>query len=247
MRTVLITGSSRGIGFAIAKAFFVQGDNVVLNCREDVAQLEKAVTELRAAESPDAQSRVTGICADVSNYDACAEMFEKAEAVFGKVNVLVNNAGIAHFGLFTDMNPLEIQNIISANLLSAINASHIAIPSMVRAKAGCIVNVTSIWGISGASCEAVYSAAKAGVNGLTKALAKELAPSNIRVNAIACGAFETRMNERLSQYEKNAFTEGIPLGRFGSPAEVGELSVFLASNAAGYLTGQIIPLDGGVL
>lgn len=241
MKTVLVTGSSRGIGFAIAKAFALQGNNVVINCRKDVEQLEKAVDELKAV------GQAIGICANVSDYAACAEMFEKAEAAFGQVEVLVNNAGEACFGLFGEMTPSEIQEIIAANLFSAINASHIAIPKMVRSKSGCIINITSIWGITGASCEAVYSTAKAGVIGLTKSLAKELAPSNIRINAIACGAFETRMNERLSKQEKNAFTESIPLGRFGNPAEAGDLAVFLASSAASYLTGQIVPLDGGVL
>jgi 3-oxoacyl-[acyl-carrier protein] reductase len=140
-----------------------------------------------------------------------------------------------------------MQAILAANLLSVMNASHCAIPHMVRAKAGCIINISSIWGISGASCEAVYSAAKAGVNGFTKALAKELAPSGIRVNAIACGAFDTRMNNHLSPQEKIAFANQIPLGRFGTPHEAGNLALFLASHNAAYLTGQVIPLDGGVV
>ena len=242
VKTVFITGSSRGIGFAIAKAFASLGFNIVLNCREDTVQLEKAVSELR-----EIHSRILGFRADVSDYGACAEMLAKAEAEFGMVDILINNAGAAHFGLFTDMCPDEIEKNISANLISAANASHFVIPKMVRARAGCIINITSIWGITGASCEVVYSAAKAGVIGLTKALAKELAPSGIRVNAIACGAFETRMNSRLSSDERNAFAESIPLGRFGVPSEAGELAVFLASSAANYITGQVIPLDGGVI
>ncbi|MCL1884324.1 MAG: SDR family oxidoreductase [Defluviitaleaceae bacterium] len=272
MNTVLVTGSSRGIGFAIAKAFYLRGDRVVLNCRKDALQLEKAVKELGIdppievchansnhppkrgdCDTSGAErinwcrnsKRVMGVRADVSNYEECAALFSKAEEAFGHIDVLVNNAGAAHFGLFAEMSPDEIQGIFAANLLSAVNASHLAIPNMVRKKSGCIINITSIWGITGASCEAVYSAAKAGVNGMTKALAKELAPSNIRVNAIACGAFNTRMNSGLSQDEKNAFAEEIPLGRFGEPSEAGELAVFLASESAGYLTGQIIALDGG--
>jgi 3-oxoacyl-[acyl-carrier protein] reductase len=261
MRTVLVTGSSRGIGFAIAKAFAEQGNNVVLNCRDDAEQLEKSVAELRrlghSPFSPNAprempaedeqDGRVVGFCADVSNYKACERMMKKIKAVFGSVDVLINNAGAAYYGLFSDMEPMEIQDVITANLLTAANASHLVIPGMVKKKAGCIINISSIWGVTGASCEGVYSAAKAGVNGLTKALARELAPSNIRVNAIACGAFETRMNDRLSHDEKKAFADSIPLGRFGSPSEVGNLAVFLASDEASYLTGQVIPLDGGVV
>jgi 3-oxoacyl-[acyl-carrier protein] reductase len=235
-RTVLITGSSRGIGLAIAKEFAACGCRIILNCREDETRLEAAIAEIPGA---------IGFRADVSDYAECADLFAKAEAAFGPVEILVNNAGAAYFGLFSEMKPLEMQAVVSSNLLSAMNASHCAIPNMVRAKAGCIINVSSIWGISGASCEAAYSAAKAGVNGFTSALAKELAPSGIRVNAIACGAFETRMNARLSPEEKNAFAEEIPLGRFGKPAEAGSLAVFLASEKAAYLTGQVIPLDGG--
>lgn len=242
-RCVLVTGSSRGIGLGIAKAFAARGDRVVLNCREDTQQLARAIEEVKAISS----AEVLGFCADLSDYAACREMFGKIEAAFGLVEVLVNNAGAAHFGLFTDMQPMEMQRVIADNLQTTLNASHLTIPHMVRAKAGCIVNITSIWGVTGASCEAVYSAAKAGVIGLTKALAKELGPSDIRVNAIACGAFETRMNDRLSTQEKNAFAEGIPLGRFGEPHEAGDLAVFLASQQAAYITGQVIALDGGAV
>jgi 3-oxoacyl-[acyl-carrier protein] reductase len=243
MKTVIVTGSSRGIGFAVAKAFVLRGDRVVLNCRKDKVQLNKALEELRII----APEKVIGICADISDYADCGKMFKEAEDTFGCAEVLVNNAGAEYFGLFSEMQPQKINETIAANLMTAINAAHIAVPNMVRAKSGCIINISSIWGICGASCEAVYSAAKAGINGFTKALAKELAPSGIRVNAIACGAFETRMNDRLSAHEKNAFAENIPLGRFGNPSEAADLAVFLASESAGYLTGQIIPLDGGVI
>jgi len=243
MAVVLVTGSSRGIGFSIAHAFAREGHTVVLNGREDTERLAHAVEELRNNYS----GNVMGICADLSYYSAAQEIFAKIEAAYGPVEILVNNAGAAHFGLFSDMSPMDTTKVLADNLHTTINASHLAMPHMVRAKAGCIINITSIWGVAGASCEVVYSAAKAGVIGLTKALAKEVGPSGVRVNAIACGAFETRMNDRLTAQEKAGFVEGIPLGRFGKPQEVGDLAVFLASEKAGYLTGQVIILDGGTV
>jgi len=243
MAVALVTGSGRGIGFGIAHAFAREGHTVVLNGREDTECLANAVKALQNSFS----GNVMGICADLSNYSAAQAMFAKIEAAHGPVEILVNNAGAAHFGLFSDMSPADISKVLADNLHTTINASHLAIPHMVRARAGCIINITSIWGVAGASCEAVYSAAKAGVIGLTKALAKEVGPSGVRVNAIACGAFETRMNDRLTPEEKSDFIESIPLGRFGRPQEAGDLALFLASREAGYLTGQVINIDGGVL
>ena len=243
MAVVLVTGSSRGIGFGIAQAFAKEGHTVILNGREDAECLANAAEALRSTYG----GNVMGICADLSDYQAAKEMFAKIDEVYGHVEILVNNAGAAHFGLFSDMSPTDVSKVLADNLYTTINASHLAIPHMVRAKAGCIINITSVWGVVGASCEVVYSAAKAGVIGLTKALAKEVAPSGVRVNAIACGAFETRMNDRLTAEERADFTEGIPLGRFGKPQEVGDLAVFLASQEAGYITGQVIHIDGGVI
>ncbi|MCL2048260.1 MAG: 3-oxoacyl-ACP reductase FabG [Defluviitaleaceae bacterium] len=244
MRTVLVTGSSRGIGLAIARAFATRGDRVVLNCREDNAALDTACKDVFSIGG-EVVGEVMGIRADVSDYADCEGLVRRVERDFGRIDVLVNNAGMAYFGLFSEMTVPQMNEIIAVNLLGVMNMSHIVVPSMVSAKSGCIINISSIWGLCGASCEVAYSAAKAGVNGFTKALAKELAPSGIRVNAIACGAFDTRMNDRLSAHEKNAFEQGIPLGRFGEPAEVGGLAVFLASEGAGYLTGQVVGLDGG--
>jgi len=239
MAVVLVTGSSRGIGLGIAKVFAKTGDQVILNGKNDEQRLAEAVKELAI------ENKAIGILADVSEVGACDRLFSEAEKNFGPVEVLVNNAGIEHFGLFREMTYEDIYNIVNNNLFSTINATHRAIPNMLRAKNGVIINITSVWGMTGASCEVVYSAAKAGIIGFTKALAKEMGPSDIRVISIACGAFDTRMNERLSTEEKDAFIEGIPLGRFGTPVEVGELAVFLASPKASYLTGQVIVLDGG--
>ncbi|MCL2378565.1 MAG: SDR family NAD(P)-dependent oxidoreductase [Defluviitaleaceae bacterium] len=240
MRTVLVTGGSRGIGLGIAKCFAAKGDMIILNGREDSANLQKSVEELKQAGG-----NADGFIADLSDYEKAREMFSHIKARYGPVEVLVNNAGSAHYGLFSDMSFADIQGVMANNLYTAVNASHLAVPDMVRAKAGCIINITSVWGICGASCEVMYSAAKAAVIGFTKALARELGPSGVRVNAIACGAFETRMNTQLTREEKNAFVENIPLGRFGYPGEAGALAVFLAG--AEYLTGQVIPLDGGLV
>jgi len=241
-KIVLVTGSSRGIGFGIAKAFARNNDTVILNGHKDKLQLDKAVKTLKQTGG-----NCTGILADLSDYKLAKDLVEQIKQEYGTINVLVNNAGVTHFGLFTDLKQQELQELLAVNLNTAINMSHLTIPSMVREKSGIIINITSIWGVVGASCEVVYATAKAGIIGLTKSLAKELAPSGIRVNAIACGAFETRMNERLSDEEKNAFMEEIPLGRFGLPDEAGDLAVFLASEKSKYLTGQVIPLDGGYL
>ena len=237
MAIVLVTGSSRGIGFGIAQAFAQNGDTVILNGREDHVQLTKASQELGSV----------GFCADVSVYAQAKKMITEIEETVGPIEVLVNNAGTAHFSLFSDMAEHEISGVVANNLIGTMNMSHLVVPAMVRAKAGKIINITSIWGLAGASCEVAYSAAKAGVVGFTKALAKELGPSGINVNAIACGAFDTRMNDRLTMEEKSEFTDGIPIGRFGEPREAGSLAVFLANENSSYITGQIIGLDGGAL
>jgi len=239
-RLVVITGSSRGIGLGIARSFLACGDTVILNGREDKKMLDQSVQELQQ-QGHDA----SGFIADLSDYEAASNMINTIESTHGTVDVLINNAGAAYYGLFSDMRPHEWQRVIADNLLATINASHLVVPSMVRAKRGCIINISSVWGVVGASCEVMYSAAKAGVNGFTKALSRELGPSGIRVNAIACGAFDTRMTNNLSEEEKTAFAESIPLGRFGCISEVGALAVYLAG--ADYITGQVIPLCGGIV
>lgn len=165
---------------------------------------------------------------------------------WGELSVLVNNAGVASIGLFQDMSPSEYQQLLQTNLLSVLNCCHLVIPDMIRRHRGKIINVSSIWGISGASCEAVYSASKGGVDSFTKALGKELAPSGIQVNAVACGVIDTEMNSFLSEEEKKALEQEIPAGRFGSALEAAELIYTLASGH-NYINGQIITLDGGFL
>lgn len=241
-KTVLVTGSSRGIGKAIALAFGRAGCNVVLNASRSLDQLKETKAILEQENIPHLAFLV-----DVANYDGCKTMFEQIEKKFGPVDILVNNAGISHIGLFTDMTPKEWKRVMSVNLDSALNCTHLAAPAMVSNKEGVIINISSMWGEVGASCEAVYSASKGAINAFTKAMAKELGPSNVRVNAISCGVIDTEMNACFSEEERAMLTDEIPLMRFGKPEEVGSLAVFLAGDQASFLTGKIITLDGGMI
>lgn len=240
-KNVLITGSSRGIGRACALAFAKAGYHVLINCRASLAQLNETEQEILSLGGT-----CTKLPADVSDPDAVRSMFRKIASQQAEPNILVNNAGTAYFGLLTDMTDEDWNHILNTDLSSVFYCCRAAIPHMVSQKQGKIINISSMWGTAGASCEAAYSAAKAGVHGLTKALAKELAPSNIQVNAVACGAIDTVMNERLDAEERRALEDEIPAGRFGTPEETAELVLSLAESPS-YLTGQIIGIDGGYL
>lgn len=241
-KTVLVTGASRGIGRAIALAFAKEGYHVFLNCNHSVTQLEKVRAEIDAL--PDASCDM--VIGDVGNPDHVEKMFKNIYKKCDCLDVLVNNAGIAHIGLLSEMTDKEWNRIVQTNLSSVFYCSRAVISEMVAKKAGKIINISSMWGTSGASCEAAYSATKAGVHGLTKALAKELAPSNIQVNAIACGVIDTDMNNQLSEEDKIVLKNEIPASRFGTPEEVAEIVIQLV-NSPTYLTGQIIGVDGGYL
>lgn len=184
---------------------------------------------------------------DVSDYAYMEQLFSQSEARFGGVDILVNNAGISHIGLLEDMTIDEWNRIIGVNLTSVFSASKLALPHMIRQKSGKILNISSIWGNVGASCEVAYSACKGGINSFTRALAKELAPSNIQVNAIACGDDRHRDECRFSSEERTQCSpRKSPAGRFGAPEEVASLAVQITTGND-YLTGQIITLDGGYL
>ena len=236
-KRVFISGSSRGIGFAIAKKFAEAGACVILNAGHSGQELENAWNEIKTI-NPGAERYLF----DVSDYEKCREAFEK----MGGIDILINNAGISHTGLFTDMKPDEWKKVIDANLLSVMNCTHLALPEMIRKKRGVIINITSIWGERGASCEAVYSASKGGINAFTKAIAKEVGISGIRVNAVSCGVIETKMNEWISEEERQVLKDEISLERFGFPEEIAEVVLFLASDRASYINGQIITADGGM-
>lgn len=238
---VLITGSSRGIGRTCALAFAEHGWHVFINCRNSLDQLKETERMILASG---------GICTmlpgDVGNPDEVRAMFDKISTLCGGLEVLVNNAGRAYFGLLSDMTDEDWRAVIDTDLSSAFYCCRAAIPYMVSRKSGKIINISSMWGTAGASCEAAYSAAKSGLHGLTRALAKELAPSNIQVNALACGVIDTEMNARLSTEERAALEEEIPAGRYGTPEEAAR-AVLMLAEAPDYLTGQIIGLDGGMI
>ena len=183
---------------------------------------------------------------DVGCPEEVETIFSRIQSCCGGLDVLINNAGISWMGLLTDMTDEDWTRVIQTNLSSVFYCCRAAIPHMVHEKRGRIISITSMWGTAGASCEAAYSASKAGVHGLTRALAKELAPSGIQVNALACGVIDTRMNDVLTEEDKKVLAEEVPAGRFGTPEEVAE-SVWFLANAPSYLTGQIIGIDGGFL
>ena len=238
--TVLITGASRGIGKAICYRFAKEGYSLVINCSKSAEALMELKNELVGKYTISVLASV----GDVGNYSYIEKLFQEINATYGGVDIVINNAGISHIGLLSDMTPEEWHRIIDVNLSSTFYISKLAIPYMLSKQAGKIINISSVWGNVGASCEVAYSASKGGLNTFTKALAKELAPSNIQVNAIACGCIDTEMNSCFSAEEKTDLEEEIPAGRFGKPEEVAELVYTLATGLS-YMTGQILSLDGG--
>lgn len=239
-KTVLITGASRGIGKAIARRFAKEGFSLIINCSKSQNELQDLKQELENKYHVPVLASV----GNVGDYHYVDSLFQEIKTTFSGVDVLINNAGISHIGLLTDMSPEEWEHILQVNLSSAFYTSRQAIPYMLSKQAGKILNISSVWGNVGASCEVAYSATKGGVNAFTKALAKELAPSNIQVNAIACGCIDTAMNQCFSLEERQDLENEIPAGRFGTPEEAADLAFSLATEH-NYLTGQIINLDGG--
>lgn len=234
----IVTGGAKGIGKAIVEEIAKKGIKVVLNYKTSEKEAIKVKKELC-----DKGYHVEIYQADISKREEAKRLVLFARETFGKIDILVNNAGIDKWQLFTDITDEDWNEMISNNLNSAFYMSREVVKDMIQNKQGCIINISSIWGITGASCEVSYSVAKAAMDGLTKALAKELAPSGIRVNSVAPGAIMTDMNKNLTNEELEEVNQQIPLGRFGKPEDIAKCVQWLIEDE--YTTGQIISPNGG--
>lgn len=239
-KTAVITGSSRGIGKAIATAFAENNYNVIINYNKSENEAVKLKEELL-----NKGYSCEIFKADVSDFEQANSLIDFAVSTYGKIDTLINNAGISQIKLFTDITKQDWDTMLSTNLSSIFNCTQPAVKNMLHYKSGSIINISSMWGICGASCEVHYSAVKAGVIGFTKALAKELAPSGIRVNCISPGVIMTDMMKDFSKEDLNLIKEDIPLGSFGTPSDIANLALFLADDKAKNITGQNISSNGG--
>lgn len=239
-KTVLITGASRGIGRETARLFAINGYNVLINYNRSKLPADELCISLKK----DGLSADT-FKADVSIRTEVDKMTEHCIDKFGSIDVLVNNAGISRISVFGDISEKEWDEVMSVNLKGVFNCCQSVLPHMLNNKKGSIINVSSIWGMAGASCEVHYSAAKAGVIGLTKALAKELGPSNIKVNCVAPGIIKTDMVNSFSEKELNQLKEATPLMKLGESKDIAACMLFLASENADFITGQVISPNGG--
>ncbi len=237
-KVVIVTGGSRGIGASIVRVLANSGYCVMLNYNKSENEAKQIKEELTK------NGKIVEICkADVRNRGEVKSLVDFTISKFGKIDVLVNNAGICQTRLFTDITDEEWDNMIQTNLTSAFYTTQEVLKYMIPRKDGCIINISSIYGTTGASCEVHYSVAKAGLDGMTKSLAKELGLSSIRVNSVAPGAIDTDMNKFLTEEEKNSLNEEIPLGRMGRTDEIASTVKWLIENE--YTTGQVISVNGG--
>ena len=242
MKVVLITGSSKGIGRDIAKVFAKNGYAVVVCYNKSKESAEKVCNEIVNSGGNAILTKV-----DVTNIDDIKNMVSYVISSFGHIDVLINNAGVAHNALLIDESEENIDAILDTNLKGTIEVTKYVLPHMLKNNGGKIINISSIWGSEGASCESVYSASKAGIIGFTKSIAKEYAYSNITANCICPGVVDTDMNKNLSTEELKDLVDSIPQKRMLRGEEIGELALFLANNTGDYITGQSIIVDGGFL
>jgi 3-oxoacyl-[acyl-carrier protein] reductase len=240
-KVAVVTGGSRGIGRAIALALGQAGARVVVTCREQRDAAAEVVETLRQRGG---DGRVCQF--DVADFEATAAAFADVVAEFGRLDILINNAGVRRDQLLVRMQPEDWDVVLRTNLVGMFNCSRVAARTMLRQRWGRIIAITSIAGIFGNAGQTNYAASKAGMVGFTKALAKELAPRDITVNAVAPGLIETDMTRSLSEAQRQAFLEHIPSGRFGTPEDVAACVLFLASDAARYITGEVISVSGGL-
>ena len=238
MKTIVITGGSQGIGKCMVENFAKDGYNVILNYNKS----EKSAKQIKQNLENEGFT-IDIFKADVSKKEEVKNLIEVVLKKYENIDVLINNAGIARINMFSDVTEEEWDEIMNVNLKSAFFTIQEVLPNMVHQKSGCIINISSIWGLVGASCEAVYSASKAGLDGLTKSLAKELGLSNIRVNGIAPGIIDTNMNSNLDEKIKKEIEKEIPLGRIGTPEDIYKCAKWLVED--NYVTGQIISPNGG--
>jgi 3-oxoacyl-[acyl-carrier protein] reductase len=240
-QTIVVTGGSRGIGRAICIALAGPEVSVYFNYASNLRAAAETEDSVRAAGG-----QAIGICADIASETAMTDFFQRILSETGRIDVLVNNAGMTRDGLLVRMKELDWNAVMDVNLKGAFLCAKIAAKTMIKQHSGRIINITSVVGVTGNAGQANYSASKAGMIGFTKAVAKELASRNITVNAIAPGYIETDMTEALSEKNKESMLHQIPLGRFGKPQDVTAVVVFLASDAASYITGQVIHVSGGM-
>ena len=240
--TVLVTGASRGIGLATARLFAAEGHPVVINYNRSRDPAFEAAREINAAGGI-----AMAVRADVSRPEEVAAMFDAVSEQLGGVDILVNNAAVARQSLFTDIAYDEWRNTFAVNVDGMFLCCRAALPHMLRQHRGSIVNLSSMWGQAGASCEVLYSATKAAVIGLTKALAQEVGPSGVRVNCVAPGVVDTEMNAHLSEDDLRQLAENTPLMRLGTPEEAARAVYFLASEDASFITGQVLCPNGGYI
>lgn len=240
-KIALVTGASGGIGQAIARRLSDEGFSLCLHYHKN----EQAAKALAAALNAQGV-RAVALAADLADEAQAAALVAECEKTLGTVDVLINNAGISKQGLLTDLSAADWRQMFGVHVDGAFYLSRAVLPAMIRKKAGRIIQISSMWGISGGSCEVAYSAAKAALIGFTKALAKEVGPSGITVNCVAPGVIDTPMNAHLSSDDLAALADETPLCRIGTPAEVANAVAFFAGDQSAFITGQVLAVDGGI-